>query len=103
MLLSACEKEEIYSSCPFTKSIKEDCDNSSFSCVVKKHPNCETGICLIYKYKDIVTQETWETSSFCSRECAVDKDCPEEAYCREIMEDHFCVPKSYLESAQPAL
>ena len=107
--VTACHSDGLYDPCPLSKSIvaacsdaaqeglsctsSDDCgqglscvdgqcsDGTAFTCVVAEHPFCLEEICA-----------SWQGApSVCTRECAIDDDCPGEGRCVQHQSLRFCV------------
>jgi hypothetical protein len=95
LALGGCADENLFSTCPLSKSITETCaeqagDQATFTCVVADHPYCNQSICA-----------SWlGSATFCTRSCSSNGDCegtPSPSTCEvhlagEAEELHFCVP-----------
>jgi hypothetical protein len=83
--LSACDEPKLYGECPFSKSIDATCEstatNTSITCVVAEHPFCLENVCASWR----------GSSTFCTRACTVDADCPELSTCQTSLDLSFCV------------
>ncbi|MCB9729487.1 MAG: hypothetical protein H6744_08775 [Deltaproteobacteria bacterium] len=83
--LAACDDPELYGECPFSNSIEATCEsqagNTKLTCVVAEHPFCLESVCA-----------SWQGSStFCTRACTADSDCPELSTCQTSLDLSFCV------------
>jgi hypothetical protein len=83
--LSACDEPELYGDCPFSNRIVATCDSStpstSLTCVVAEHPYCLESVCA-----------SWQGSTtFCTRACTSDAQCPVASTCQTSLDLSFCV------------
>ena len=83
--LTACDEPQLYGDCPFSNRIVATCDstvtNTNITCVVAEHPYCLESVCA-----------SWQGSTtFCSRACTSDAQCPEASTCRTSLDLSFCV------------
>ena len=82
LVVVACEKKEDFESCPMTDKARADCDLSKIgdqcagsstscyaACVVKDHPQCPEGPCLLYQYRVPSLASPYESPSFCTMGC----------------------------------
>lgn len=78
-LLTGCETQALYESCPLDEEVtkKGVCSGSTAeghdtsSCVVTAHPQCDLSVCLSY----------FGQPAFCTRTCSQDADCGDAAFC----------------------
>lgn len=82
-LVFGCEKREDYEPCPMTASAQQDCDlfklsnecaiaktSCSAVCAVTDHPQCESGPCVIYRFRVTnLDSSFYHDQSFCSLPC----------------------------------
>lgn len=83
--LSACDEPQLYGECPFSNRILATCDssvaNTHLTCVVAEHPYCLESVCA-----------SWQGSStFCTRACTGDAQCPAASTCQTSLDLSFCV------------
>ena len=87
-----CGDAELFQSCPFDRTIQENCraedGGAEFTCVVERHPQCPEEVCL-----------SWRSSApFCTRSCTPGAgDCPSGSACEDYdatAGKYFCVPDS---------
>jgi len=101
LLLVACPSRNVFEQCAMTSKMQADCKTAIAagsdqcseaevfcydSCVVKDHPQCIEGPCVLYENRDInATQPSNSgSSSFCTVPCHGEA-CPTDATCLKIL------------------
>ena len=101
----SCGEKQDFQSCPMTQSMKDDCQaqqsqtqcSTYSSCAVMEHPQCPSGPCMIYQYRQVGRPDPYKTEPFCTFECSRQSpaDCPAGSKCMPFLAGSYCVPNAY--------
>lgn len=105
-----CQEDATYDACPMTQAMVDDCDPTALteqctgyscyaSCMVKEHPQCLEGPCMLFRYRAVGETTPVASTPFCSVACdpAVAGSCPDGGACLPFLDEYYCVPKKFYE------
>lgn len=101
LVASACEERDVFEQCATTEKMKADCkaaiaaseDQCSEpevfcydSCIVRDHPQCVEGPCMLYENRQVGETLPYnsESASFCTVPCH-GQACPVDTTCRTVI------------------
>lgn len=88
-----CQSKPDFESCQMTSSMLSDCESTCAesdiqcfqTCVVKDHPQCVEGPCVLFQYRQTNMEQPWNsTGPFCSLPCNGEA-CPADSTCLAVL------------------